>query len=373
MPYVVWVTFVIGALTACGGGATSEPPRDVPADVLPVDVAAPPADAVDVLDRTPDLPPDLSPPAVSPLVVVTFNTGTTEGIVDPNATEGYTPAHAAASDQWYGDGLAWIPAVEAARDFFATVRADIVVFQEIFWPGDCPDVPAEARTDFVCETWAPGDPTVAQMVLGAGWQVACHPGKPDNCAAVHERLGRFRGCHTDFCLEGLEGYRVEDCGSGARVARGVIERPDGATVTLVSVHSSSGMSAEDQGCRVRQVEQVFVDLGDGVPGASGAPNLVMGDFNTDPGRLAGSDPSADRWNDFVGEQGPFHFVTEVGWDAPASYGGFLDIDHVVSDVLFGDCWIAGVTEGHPPVIDARYFDHRPVVCTFPDANYLTPE
>ena len=64
----------------------------------------------------------------------------------------------------------------------------------------------------------------------------------------------------------------------------------------------------------------------------------------------------------MGDGKMFHFITEVGPDAPASYGGWIDIDHVMSDSLVGDCWIGGLTDGHPPVIDVAYFDHMPVVC-----------
>lgn len=302
-------------------------------------------------------------PAAVSFIAVTFNTGTTEamGEEDP-PVGGYSEQHAAYSDEHYGDGLAWVPAVEATRDFFARIDADVVVFQEIFYSPECAEIPEEAREDFVCETWTEGDPTVALEVLGAGWQVMCHPGKSDKCAAVNRRFGSFRGCDEDFCLEGMEGYRVEDCGSGVRVGRAVIELASGGTLTLVSYHGTSGITPDEQDCRVQQVDQVFVDLGDGEPGANGETNLVMGDLNTDPGRGSDYDPSAARWTDFVGEERDFHFVSDVGFDAPGSYAGLFDIDHVVSDSATGSCWIAGVTEGHPLVIEDRYFDHRPVVC-----------
>jgi hypothetical protein len=295
---------------------------------------------------------------------VTFNSGTSEGMPhDRPPDDGYTSGHAALSDQWYGDGLAWTPAVEATQRFFRKVDPDVVVFQEVFWSEECAGIPQEAREDFVCESWSPGDPTVAQRVLGEGWQLMCHPGKPDKCAAVHHRFGRFRGCEADFCLEGLGGSRVEGCGSGSRVGRGVIDLARGGTLTLVNVHGSSGISSDDMECRVRQFEQVFQDLGDGEPAASGETNLVMGDLNTDPGRVAGLDPSAARWNDFVGPGKPFHFLSDAGPETPPSYAGIFNIDHVASDHLAGSCWVAGVTEGHAPVMEAVYFDHRPVVCT----------
>jgi endonuclease/exonuclease/phosphatase family metal-dependent hydrolase len=295
--------------------------------------------------------------------VVTFNTGTSESMGhDSGPDDGYTSQHAAYSDEWYGDGLAWLPAVEATRAFFSEVSPDIVVFQEVFYTGDCTPIPPEARQDFICETWQEGDPTVAQQVLGAGYQVMCHPGHNDKCAAVKTAFGSFRGCESDFCLEGMEGYRVEDCGRGARVGRGVIELATGGELTLVNFHGSSGVTVEEQQCRVQQIQQVFVDLGDGDPAANGERNLIMGDFNTDPYWLGPSDESAALWAVYTGEGTPFHFISEYGPDAPGSYAELLNIDHVVSDVATGSCWIAGLTEGHPKVIDAIYFDHKPVVC-----------
>lgn len=300
----------------------------------------------------------------APLVVVTFNSGTTEGLDhDAEPDDGYTSEDAVVSDSWYGDGLAWKPAVEAATAFFAATDPDIVVFQEIFWSDECAEIPLDAHAGFVCEDWQAGDPTVAQVILGDGYQVACHPGKPDKCAAVHERVGRFAGCEEDFCLEGLAGSTVDGCGSGARVGRGEILGEDGALLTLVNVHGSSGAAADDQACRVQQIDQVFVDLGDGEPAVNGAHNLIMGDLNTDPGRWTEWDDSAARWADFVGDGLPFHFISESGEDAPRSYLGLSDIDHVMSDALAGDCWYAGLSDGHPAVIDAVYFDHRPVVCS----------
>lgn len=306
-------------------------------------------------------------------VVVTFNVGTTEGLPhDDPPEDGYSSSEAAISDEWYGNGLAWLPAVDATRSFFEEVQPDIVAFQEVFYSEDCADIPSAQHLGFVCESWSEGEPTVARVVLGEGYQVACHRGKPDKCAAVKRSFGRFRGCDTDFCLEGLTGSSVEGCGSGARVARGVIDRTDGSSLTIVSVHGTSGITSEDQSCRVQQVDQVFVDSGDGEPGANGSSNLVLGDFNTDPEVLASTDASADRWNDFVGAGARFSFISEVGPDAPRAYLGALDIDHVVSDSLSGSCWYAGV-DGRPSVFEGVYFDHVPVVCEVTDTPSDTGE
>jgi len=297
---------------------------------------------------------------------VTFNTGTS-GTVDPSAPPGgYGPEQAEYTDQWYGNGLSWVPSIDAARAWLAATDPDVVAFQEIFDPNECAGIPAEAQAGFVCEGWTAGMPIVAQSILGGDYQVMCHRAKTDKCAGVHRRFGRFRGCDADLCLEGMDGGDIEGCGTGTRIGRAVIDRWDGAgPLTLVNVHGSSGIEASDQQCRVRQFERVFVDLGlgDGQPGANGATNLVMGDFNTDPGRMAEADPSAARLNDFAGPGKAFHFLNEVGPEATPTYAGFFNIDHVLSDVLTGTCWSAGVTDGHPAVTDIVYFDHHPMACT----------
>jgi len=297
-----------------------------------------------------------------PIVVVTFNSGTTTGLPhDAEPDDGYTSAQAAISDAHYGDGLAWPPAIEAAQAFFATVQPDIVGFQEIFHPEVCPSLPPEALPDFLCATWQPGDPTVVQMLLGPDYQVACHPGKPDKCLAVRKAFGTFDGCDDDLCMEGLDGGTIEGCGSGSRVARGTVLRADGTELTLTHVHGSSGIDADDQDCRLQQIDQVFVDLGDGAPAANGSANVVLGDFNTDPGRWASFDPSAAAWTSYV-DGDPFAWVTEAGPDAPLTYQGVATIDHVASDVYAGTCWHPGVTDGEPALLDAVYFDHTPAVC-----------
>ena len=272
-----------------------------------------------------------------PLVVVTFNTGTTEGMAHDDGDDGYTSEHAEISDTWYGDGLAWLEAIDAVSAFFDDNPPDIVAFQEIFDPAECADIPPEFHAEFVCSEWSAGDPTVAEQVLGDDYVVQCFPGNSDKCLAVHRR-------HGD--LGPLIGEGVDGCGSGARVARGQV---DG--LTIVGVHGSSGFSSEEMDCRVQQVEQAF----DGLE----ANALVLGDFNTDPGRQAETDPSAQAWVDHVVD--PWHFVSPVGPDAPGSYAGLADIDHVVADTLEGDCWHAGIDTD--AVLDATYFDHLPVVCS----------
>ena len=305
---------------------------------------------------------DLGPAPIA-LRVVTFNTGTTGGARhDLPPDDGYGSAQASICDQYYGNGLSWVPVMNDTRDFLARIDPDVIVFQEIFHPEECVNIPPSAQTGFYCEGWTPGEPTVAQYVLGPNWQVMCNLGKPDKCAAVHQRVGRFQGCAQDFCIEGMAGGTVPNCGGGSRVGRGVIDLIDGRTVTLVNFHGSSGVTSSDQQCRERQIEQVFVDLGDGQPGANGTRNLVMGDLNADPVRQALIDSSARRWGDFVGDTLPFHFISDVGRNAAPTYASFFNIDHVISDVFEGRCFVPGVTQGEPEVSSITFFDHKPIVC-----------
>lgn len=298
------------------------------------------------------------------LRVVTFNTGTTDGLRhDDPPDDGYGSAQATFSDTYYGNGLAWARAVEDTRRFLEVLDADVLVFQELFHAPECEAIPAEARAGFVCETWMAGDPTVVQTILGPDYQVACNLEKPDKCAAVHRRVGTFRGCDADLCLDGLAGARVMDCGGGSRVGRGVIDRVDGSTLTLVLVHGSSGALLHDQDCRVRQLAQIFDDLGTGDgPGANGAVNLVMGDFNTDPMRLARIDTSARALADRLAPGTGFHLLTDWPEEHPRTYAGAVDIDHVISDALDGTCFAAGITPGTTPPTPMVLFDHRPIVC-----------
>jgi hypothetical protein len=298
------------------------------------------------------------------IVVMTFNTGTTLRLRhDDPPDDGYSSAEARISDTWYGNGLAWSDAIAAVRKFVRKVDPDVVGFQEMFYPEDCSKIPAEARPGFVCQTWTTGDPSVARMVLGDDYQIAYHPGKPNKCLAVHRRFGAFRGYKGQSSANWLEGFPLKGCGSGARVARAIIDRANGEALTVISIHGTSGMSPNDQACRVRQVERIFVDFGDGAPAVQGKQNLILGDFNTDPGRAASLDKSAARWNDFVGKGKNFHFISKVGAQAPRAYQSFADIDHVVSDVFRGTCRYPGVDDGSEPVFDGTYFDHVPVVCT----------
>ena len=307
---------------------------------------------------------DASPPPDS-LRVVTFNTGTTPGLAhDAPPDDGYGSAQAAISDRWYGDGLAWRPAIDDVRRFLDDVRPDLVAFQEIFANEDCATIPIESHRGWACDGWHPGAPSVAHEVLGPGFQVACHPGKPDKCIAVRRSFGSIRGCDADRCLDALAGEEIAGCGRGARVARAIVDRVGGTSLTVVSVHGTSGFGGADVACRTAQFEQIFTDLGDGsgMAAANGSSNVVLGDFNTDPGRAARLDASAAALQEATSGDSPFRFVTETGPNATPTYLGIFNIDHVIADELVGSCFAPGTEGGGDAVSSITYFDHAPVVC-----------
>lgn len=291
---------------------------------------------------------------------MTFNTGTAPELNHDSDGDAYTQTQSDLGDLHYGNGLAWADSIAGALPYFAETQPDLVAFQEIFHPGECAQIDSQFHPGFICATWQQGDLTVAQQLVGEGYQVACHLEKNDKCIAVRRARATIRGCDADLCLNGLDGVPIPNCGGGSRVGRAVLDLVEGGDITVVSIHGTSGFSDEDIQCRENQIEQIFTDF-DGEPAANGTRNIVLGDFNTDPGRAAVVDNSADRWTDKVGGSNVFQFISEVGFGSEASYSG-LSIDHVVSDVFTGDCVIPGETPGTETVLDTVYFDHKPVVC-----------
>lgn len=298
---------------------------------------------------------------------ITYNVGTNEGLNhDGDPFDGYTQAEAAISDDWYGNGLAWLPAIQAATSFFALHQPEVVAFQEIFYSPDCATIPTAYHVGFECETWQPGDPILVERVLGPNYQIACNLGKPDKCLAVRNDFGHFAGCSGTLCLDGLDGVNIPGCGGGSRIGRGTVQLTSGGTLTLVSVHGTSGIADADRDCRVAQFAQIFEDF-DGEPAANGFVNLIMGDFNVDPARWIGFDPSANLLNlhaPYLGG-GDFDYVSGVGPSEIPTYLGYFNLDRQISDALSGSCTAPGVG-GVPPVLATTYFDHTPILCSVPE-------
>ncbi|MFN2289382.1 MAG: endonuclease/exonuclease/phosphatase family protein [Chromatocurvus sp.] len=306
-------------------------------------------------------PPVAAPkgsPGFDSLRVVTLNAGSgrsVENVQGDNA--GFGSAQAETADRWYGNGLAWPAVVRDVQAFLYAVDADIVALQEVFYSAQCGDIPAKARQGFICEDWQPGDTTVAERLLGEAYQLACHPGKPDKCLGVHRRLGYIDGCADAFCPAGLEGLDDAGCGSGNRVAAATVQLAMGGSLRVVHLHGTSGLTRADAGCRLGQVEAAFAD-------GAAAPEfgLVLGDFNTDPGRVAWLDPAARALRRFTRPPGNYRFMTAVGLFAAPTFLSFLNIDHVLAAGMRGDCRAAGRTPGLPAVSDIVSLDHTAIVC-----------
>jgi len=327
-------------------------PAELPGPSSQADAGSAAADAA---------PADAGPPP--PIVVMTMNIGTTSGLAHDQGNDGYTSEHATIADEHYHNSLSWNPAEQALKEFLAQQRPTIVVFQEGFYDPWCEEIPVDPNLDFVCKDYTTERALQVERLLGPDYQVACADGQEDNCAGVLRSFARMKGCPDDGpCLDGLAGQGPPDgCSKGARIGSVELELIDGREMTLVNVHGTSGIKLEDMLCRRSQFAQVFEDRGDGQPAANGTVNLVMGDLNTDPFK-AGFEPSAAYWNDKVGDGKAFHYLSSDDSGGPATYDHDLRIDHIASDALSSlGCKVAGA-DGTGPVMDAVYWDHKPVVC-----------
>lgn len=362
-------------LAACGDPAPAASPTDDVADATDAtDTAEDVSHADDTDPDDPDdadatVPPDADtgpPPDALTFRVMTMNIGTTVGLPhdlgeSDGRGDGYTAVMAAVADTYYGNGLSWNPAEAALTAFLARERPTVVVFQEGFFDRDCESIPVDPELDFVCRDYSPERPLQIERLLGPDYQTACADGQDDNCLGVLRDFATIEGCPTDaVCLGGLTGQPVPDCGHGARIGRAELALRDGRRLVVVNVHGTSGIGEGDQACRAGQFAQIFVDRGDGRPAADGDHNLVMGDLNTDPVLFDGADASVAVWRAWVGRGRPFHYISSPG--EPKTYAGAVSIDHVVSDTLQGSCVVPGATGGVPPVLDAVYWDHKPVLC-----------
>ena len=299
-----------------------------------------------------------------PIIVMTFNVGTATGLPHDVGDDGYTSEMADIADELYENSLSWNPAEEALRQYLAELRPAVAVFQENYYDPWCEDIPVDPELDFVCKDYSPERPTQLERLFGPDYQVACSQDHPDNCGVVRRDFGTFAGCNDEpFCLDGFFGMAPPSgCTSRSRVWSIVINKTNGEDWTLVNVHASSGFERDVRACRADQIRQIFEDRGDGQPLANGDINLVMGDINTDPFLAPIIDESARVWNQNVGDGLPFDYLSADRVGIDPNYALILHVDHVVSDILTGSCVVPGVTDDMPPVMDAIYWDHKPVVC-----------
>lgn len=288
--------------------------------------------------------------------VVSWNVGTVGGPGSDPAAAGFGKDQRSWSDELYGNGLAFEAAIADVQSWLLPRAPDIVALQEVFDPEACASIPAEAQVGFVCAGWLAGNPTVAQRVVPAGYTVACHPGKPDKCIAVKNSFASIDGCSGPLCLDAGSGFAIAGCGKGARAAHFVLRRPSGAVLHVRHIHGNSGLADADKQCRKELFQLALANLESGT-------HLILGDFNTDPVRFAGIDPSADVLAGFAEEGKPLQFLTDTSAASEPTYGGVVSIDHVLVAGLQGSCAHAGITPGLPAATEVGWFDHHPVACT----------
>jgi len=314
--------------------------------------------------------PSTATPATSEVVVVSFNVGTTPGLPHDDG-DAYTPELAELADALLENSLAYVPAEEAAARVLQALSPDVVGFQEMFHDPWCDDIVADPlwterlgadpQVALRCAVSPREEAHQALTLLGADYQVACLPGRHDKCVAIHARFGRFVGCDDALCEDHMAGEPVPGCGSGPRVGRAVVERPEGGTSTVAFFHGSSGLSGEDQACRVAQLEQLLVDLGDGQPAALEGSTFIVGDFNMDPARSVAYDDGAVRWAELREARPDLHWHAAPEAHGP-TYQGLGTIDWVATPTEQTRCEALGISPGTEAVFEGVYFDHVPLVC-----------
>jgi endonuclease/exonuclease/phosphatase family metal-dependent hydrolase len=307
-------------------------------------------------------PPEPVAPGQPPLRVLTFNVGSDgDSVTDAggDSGSGFDAERAAIADRWYGNGLSWLPGIEAVRRFLSLADADIVALQEIFPAAQCQQIPERWHAGFICEDWQPGAPDVAQRILGSGYQVACHRDKPDKCLAVHRRLGQLSGCDAAGCAP-LRGVEIEGCGRGSRQGLAIIALRGGGELAVGHVHGRSGAKLRDARCRERQFSTLLGD--EGVLHPPTARAIVLGDFNTDPARVRWLDPSAQLLADAGRRPGGFRFLSRTGVFARPTFLSFLNIDHVLARGYGGHCRAGGRDPELAAPAELGHLDHSPLLC-----------
>jgi len=291
--------------------------------------------------------------------VMSFNTGThTVKANIFNKAGKFTKKLFKSIDKYYGNGLAWLPAVEATKNFIATHKPDIIGFQEMFDSNTCSDIPEKNKKSFICEKLVAGDPMVIQLVTGGEYQIACHLGDNEKCIAVKKSFGYIDSCVGDICLNGLEGQTIPECSrTRSRVGKAkVISHATGEIYNVINVHSTAGFKKEEKKCRQKQFVQAFTLF----PGESN--NIIVGDMNTDPNnKLFFFDKSAKKLRNYAKAN---NFNRINGDVNKHSYMGMATIDHIYSDDLERvSCKAHGVSKGTDEVLKLSYFDHIPLICT----------
>ncbi len=313
-----------------------------------------------------------------PLTVMSFNVGTTNRLPHRTDPDGYSDELADLNASYFSDNLAWVPAQLAVREMIDALKPDVIAFQEVFYDPDCEELcPTEQDPDdetpaivcqgdtFPCDAWHPGGEITARRIVGPDYDLACAPGRPENCVAVLRTVATLEGVEDDLEIGVLDGMRPpNECTSGARVATGVVHLGDGTSIAVVNVHATALLAQE---CREAQFRQIFEDRGDGRPAAFGEHNLVMGDMNMDPFLMCPqTDKSVAYWKEHVGEGKAFQYLSSADREGPDTHPyTFMKLDHVISDSLTGSCVVLGETEGTSAPLSegSTYFDHRPILCT----------
>jgi endonuclease/exonuclease/phosphatase family metal-dependent hydrolase len=141
-------------------------------------------------------------------------------------------------------------------------------------------------------------------------------------------------------LDNIHSPQIENCDPGFNWMMIDILIFNYLPVTIVNVHLNSRNST----CRVKMLKQIWHCLEE-----NNASNiLIMGDFNFDPWRNSRS-PETNFLIEFMKKWGLnfHHELDKNGLPSPTlrSYGKFYTVDLLMSNFLYGDCLVLGISKG----------------------------
>jgi len=251
----------------------------------------------------------------------------------------------------------------AIADRITELEPDILILEEVFDHGRCPQQTEENDVDLLCTGEVPDSeaPYSIQRLVGSGYTIVCDADSHFSCLAVREDWTIEQCAASEgFCYEDADTAPIpEECGDRASlttVSRAKIQSEHG-DFGVIFAHPLNG-TATDDACRLAQYEQAFETM------AVDEQVLIAGDMNNDPYRFPDLFPSSVYWHEHVGETKRFQAHSVDGSPPTPTWLDTMTLDYILSDFLAGgSCDIIGV--GSNP-LDYPYnrMDHRGVSCTF---------
>jgi len=239
---------------------------------------------------------------------------------------------------------------------------DIVAFQEILSPGQCPD--RDVNSQYACSDTS-GLPQIRRL-LGSDYSIVCDNRNQFECMGVHRRFGKFAICtEGGMCRTPRTDTPNPECDNGFTVSVATVETWSGEKFDLVNAH----LQSTSKSCRITMLKQLFIGNNAMPPLIQEDKVLIVGDFNFDPWRA--TDESAAFWRNLLaagwhGRSFKYHSGIAEN-NPPRKTSHFLwwgkTVDIVLSNFLEGVCVTLGETPGTKRLDGGHGMDHRAIYCT----------